>query len=1198
MSKREMMINQYPTYKRLVAITLFSIGFMTFWSCDDETEEPLDISIATEDMYRPNIETFDAQPMSAGEEISIRLKSFGESCSSHNECTSGYCITSGEEGVCTDTCLGTSCPDGWGCLASTGNGPDIQYLCSPVQSRLCKACANDSDCPYGQCINIDGQSVCGKDCSSDSDCPGSYLCTELDTLGTSQCTPQTYSCTCNVGTEGTQRVCERGNDLGICYGRQTCNLELGWSTCDAIAPAQELCNLIDDDCNGLTDDLPLLGEECMNESDVINENGQSETLVCIGRMICTQDSVDPICTAETPIAEQCNYLDDDCDGDTDESFPDRGDLCVVGQGVCMRYGIHDCAEDGSTTLCNAIPGTSSEERCDGLDNDCDGVIDETFDGVGEVCEDGQGLCRRVGVRRCSDQGTTVICSAQAAAPSSESCDGLDNDCDGQIDNGFMGLNDICVVGVGFCQQAGFMSCTLDGLGVACDVNEADLSQNAQPELCDSVDNDCDNKIDEDFPTLNEPCAVGRGSCERRGLMVCNENQADLICSVNEGESSPEQCNQVDDDCDGVSDEDWPTVGQSCTIGLGICQRAGVVQCTEDLRGAQCTAEVIQGVEGEACDYLDDDCDGQVDELYLNEDQEYTQVEHCGACGNDCTQAWGGIDPVTLGVQATCFMDLDRPRCGFDCLSGYLDADGRSSNGCELRADPSVIYVTPEENGGSSSGSCGSIGLPCFTINHGLTRARALAKTRVLVSEGIYPEVVDLVDGISVIGGHDRVSWAHQPDIYVSQIDTRTVALSDQHSYGLKGIGIRSVTEVSGFTIYTSPSALGGNAYGVYLRDCTQNLSITNNRITSGDGARGVDGRSGESGVDGSSGTSGLPSQTLSGNLSCGGDPRNGFSGIIGGQAPSQTCNGLSTRGGHGGYSACPVFMEPNTSGTGGDGINAGFGGISATHFQSNNPNTCSVTDDNTAYTNPDARSGNSGGAGTDGQGGEQRGSSLGRMSLGHWFAETGNTGEDGVAGGGGGGGGSAAGIVVAWSNGSYDFGASGGSGGNGGCPGEAGLGGLGGGGSFGIFISYLSLNPVSDNELPRIENNIITRGFGGIGGRGGNGGGGGAGGIGGHGGLPGNVLNPICSFQAGAGGAGGRGGHGGAGAGGNGGISFDIAVTNDIAPPQRYLDLNQFTLGEQIETFGDGGVGGNASNTSLGRGLAGHSGVSGHLGDL
>ena len=211
-------------------------------------------------------------------------------------------------------------------------------------------------------------------------------------------------------------------------------------------------------------------------------------------------------------------------------------------------------------------------------------------------------------------------------------------------------------------------------------------------------------------------------------------------------------------------------------------------------------------------------------------------------------------------------------------------------------------------------------------------------------------------------------------------------------------------------------------------------------------------------------------------------------------------------------------MEPNTPGTGGNGVNAGFGGLSATHFQSNNEGTCAVTNDSSAFTNPDARSGVNGGAGVDGNGGETRGTVSGRLNLGHWIAEAGEPGEGGIpGGGGGGGGGAAAGIVVEWSPNQFDFGASGGSGGNGGCPGESGAGGLGGGGSFGIFITYISLDPQDHSALPNIYDNVIKRGFGGTGGRGGNGGGGGSGGAGGEGGDVGFSLKPDLLLPSGGG---------------------------------------------------------------------------------
>ena len=88
------------------------------------------------------------------------------------------------------------------------------------------------------------------------------------------------------------------------------------------------------------------------------------------------DSTINIGTACTPAAETCNDLDDDCDGLVDEDFADIGDLCGVGLGACAATGMMVCSANQSGTVCNAAPGIPSEEVCDGIDNDCDETVDD------------------------------------------------------------------------------------------------------------------------------------------------------------------------------------------------------------------------------------------------------------------------------------------------------------------------------------------------------------------------------------------------------------------------------------------------------------------------------------------------------------------------------------------------------------------------------------------------------------------------------------------------------------------------------------------------------------------------------------------------------------------------------------------------------------------------------------------------------
>ena len=256
------------------------------------------------------------------------------------------------------------------------------------------------------------------------------------------------------------------------------------------------------------------------------------------------DAVD----ACVPTSELCNGRDEDCDAEIDEDFTTLGTTCMAGSGACMASGVFECDLDGTGVRCSAMPGNGGAETCNGQNDDCDGATDEGF-GLGTMCDGGDADVCDEGMIVCAAAGGGTVCS-DMTGNSAETCNGLNDDCDGATDEGFNlgmmcdgGDSDSCIEGVLVCAAGGGTECN-------------DLTAGTV-ELCNGLDDDCRNGIDDGF-AVGGSCVVGIGACQRSGNYVCNPGGTGVVCNVTQGSPTAETCGDgIDQDCSGA-DATCPT----------------------------------------------------------------------------------------------------------------------------------------------------------------------------------------------------------------------------------------------------------------------------------------------------------------------------------------------------------------------------------------------------------------------------------------------------------------------------------------------------------------------------------------------------------------------------------------------------------------------------------------------------------------
>jgi hypothetical protein len=168
--------------------------------------------------------------------------------------------------------------------------------------------------------------------------------------GDSICSSGETSLTCPddcVCTPGETRQCGT-SDVGRCaFGTQTC-VDGNWGACEgSVEPIIELCNEIDDDCDGTVDDV------------------DEGTTPLEARCACFG--------GEAPSPETCNNIDDDCNSQVDENLQRK---CGTDVGIC-EFGVTTCESGEWSTECVGAVEPKPVDICfNGLDDNCDGMVDD------------------------------------------------------------------------------------------------------------------------------------------------------------------------------------------------------------------------------------------------------------------------------------------------------------------------------------------------------------------------------------------------------------------------------------------------------------------------------------------------------------------------------------------------------------------------------------------------------------------------------------------------------------------------------------------------------------------------------------------------------------------------------------------------------------------------------------------------------